>query len=137
MQHQVSTRRTTAGKRAVCMLTYFLLGSVQVYLTLALALLSAAAGVYANIALGIGGWLGIIGFVVCSVWLASTPSIAQTLNKRWVGLSRSALRSNACGCTHWYMAPWQPQLPGKTPLTAVLVTLHSCSLVTCLQLHEL
>lgn len=58
--------------------------AVQVYATLAAALVMSAAGVYFNLVTGLGGWLSMIAFVVCSVWLAVTPNEPKNLNKRCV-----------------------------------------------------
>lgn len=55
----------------------------RVYITLAGALLAAAAGVYTNLVSGIGGWLAIVGFIGSTFWLASTPANPASLNKRY------------------------------------------------------
>ena len=48
----------------------------------ACALGVAAAGTYANLVTGLGGMLGILGFVVCASWLASLQPTPSNLNKR-------------------------------------------------------
>lgn len=51
---------------------------------------SSGGGVYVNVLTGLGGWLSIIGFVVASVWLASTPPEPKNLNKRYALLAGAA-----------------------------------------------
>jgi len=53
-----------------------------VYATLAAALAVSAVGVYFNLLTGLGGWLTMITFVGCVVWLSATPPEPQSLNKR-------------------------------------------------------
>ena len=54
----------------------------KVYVTLAAAMLLAAAGVYVSLAAGLGGIFGVLGFVGCTTWLAMTPPLYNNLNKR-------------------------------------------------------
>lgn len=55
---------------------------VRVYLTLAAALGAASLGAGFNIVTGIGGFLGIFGFLIFTMWLAFTPSTQQTMHRR-------------------------------------------------------
>lgn len=67
----------------------------KVYATLAVTLLVSAAGVYFNILTGLGGFLSMISFVVCSVWLAITPNEPKNLNKRYKLLAGAAFSEGA------------------------------------------
>ena len=69
--------------------------AVQVYATLAAALVVSAGGVYFNLVTGLGGWLSMIAFVVCSVWLAVTPNEPKNLNKRCVHPRNTGLCSKS------------------------------------------
>lgn len=52
------------------------------YATLAVTLLFAAAGCYINMLTGVGGMLGVLGFMACTIWLGFTPALPSTLRKR-------------------------------------------------------
>ncbi|KAL6768767.1 hypothetical protein ACKKBF_B16115 [Auxenochlorella protothecoides x Auxenochlorella symbiontica] len=54
----------------------------KVYATLAMTLLFAAAGCYINMLTGVGGMLGVLGFMACTIWLGFTPALPSTLRKR-------------------------------------------------------
>lgn len=63
---------------------------VHVYVTLAAALVVCAAGVAADAALQLAGWLATAGLFGCSMALALTPSERSTLTKRYALLAGAA-----------------------------------------------
>mmetsp|Transcript_2856 Transcript_2856/g.8357 ORF Transcript_2856/g.8357 Transcript_2856/m.8357 type:complete len:248 (-) Transcript_2856:234-977(-) len=67
----------------------------KVYATLAATLLVSASGVYFNLVTGLGGFLSMIAFVACSVWLAVTPNEPKNLNKRYALLGGTAFAQGA------------------------------------------
>lgn len=69
---------------------------LQVYLTLAATLAVAALGCYANMLTGIGGVLGMLGFLGCSIALGSIPALPGNLGKRRALLAGAAFSQGAC-----------------------------------------
>jgi FtsH-binding integral membrane protein len=67
----------------------------KVYATLAAALAVSAVGVYFNLMTGLGGWLTMLTFVGCVVWLTATPPEPQNLNKRYALLAGAAFSQGA------------------------------------------
>lgn len=65
--------------------------SPQVYLTLAVALCLAAAGVYVSALTGFAQGLGMVGFVVSVPWMMSLPAVPATLRKRRALFGTAAL----------------------------------------------
>lgn len=62
----------------------------KVYLTLTGALLVSALGALFSIVTGLGGLLGVVGFVGCTTWLVSTPCMNHNFNKRYALLAGAA-----------------------------------------------
>lgn len=88
----------------------------KVYLTLAAALAVSSLGTAFSIYTGLGGFLAVIGFMVCVPWLLSVPAAPGMLRKRQMLLGGAAFS--------------QGMLLG--PLVNVAIQVHPGTLITAL-----
>lgn len=97
----------------------------QVYVTLTVAVAISACGVAFNIWTGVGGFLSILGFLVCVPWLMSTPATRDTLSKR------QALLGAAAFCQGLVLGPLVNTALHLHPGTLLTALLGTCLVFAC------